>query len=73
MSEPTDQDIEMAKLARTIALVMASAGLLSIFAPWLTLTLGLQPRFEFLFYLIALAAFFWSLVVCVQIWQKTRK
>jgi len=73
MQDPTEQDIQAAKMARTVALVMASAGLLSIFAPWLVTTLGLQPRFEFLFYLIALAAFFWSLVVCVQIWQKTRK
>ncbi|WP_420863074.1 DUF5337 domain-containing protein [Algirhabdus cladophorae] len=73
MNEPTEQDIAIAKRTRTVALVMAGAGLLSIAAPWLVTTFGLQPRFEFLFYMIALAAFFWSLVVVAQIWQKTRK
>ncbi len=70
MTRPTDQQI--AAQGRTAALVIAGAGLLAIFAPAITRTLGLQARFEMLFYLIALAAFIWSLVVTWKLWQKTR-
>ena len=70
MTKPTDQDI--AKQGRTAAIVIAFAGLLSIFAPQLTRLLGATPRVEMLFYLISLAAFIWSLVVTWKLWQKTR-
>ena len=70
MTKPTDQDI--AKQGRTAAIVIAIAGLLSIFAPQLTRLLGVAPRVEMLFYLISLAAFIWSLVVTWKLWQKTR-
>ena len=70
MTKPTDQDI--AKQGRTAAIVIAIAGLLSIFAPQLTSLLGAAPRVEMLFYLISLAAFIWSLVVTWKLWQKTR-
>jgi len=70
MSKPTDQEI--AKQGRTIALVIAAAGLLGIFAPQLTRLLGATPRVEMLFYLMSLGAFIWSLVVTWKLWQKTR-
>ena len=70
MTKPPDQDIE--KQGRTAAIVIAIAGLLSIFAPQLTRLLGAAPRVEMLFYLISLAAFIWSLVVTWKLWQKTR-
>lgn len=54
-------------------LVMAAAGVLTMIAPTLVNALGLQPRFEFLFYLISMAAFIWALVLTWQIWQKGRK
>ncbi|MCF2872117.1 DUF5337 domain-containing protein [Octadecabacter sp. G9-8] len=70
MTKPTDEDI--AKQGRTAAIVIALAGLLSIFAPQLTRLTGASPRVEMLFYLISLAAFIWSLVVTWKLWQKTR-
>ena len=70
MTKPTDQDIS--KQGRTAAIVIAIAGLLSIFAPQLTRLLDAAPRVEMLFYLISLAAFIWSLVVTWKLWQKTR-
>jgi len=65
-------DLDTARQGRKLALVIAAAGLLSIFAGPLTTSFGLEPRYEMLFLLIALAAFFWALVVAFQIWQKTR-
>ena len=38
----------------------------------LTGLLGASPRVEMLFYLIALAAFIWSLVVTWKLWQNTK-
>ena len=70
MSTPTDQ--ETARQGRQIALVIAAAGLLAIFAPQLTRMLGATARVEMLFYLFSLAAFIWSLVVTWKLWQKTR-
>lgn len=70
MADNHDEDTQ--KQGRTIAITIAAAGMLSIFAPWLTASLGLAPRFEILFYLISLAAFIWSLVVTWKLWQKTR-
>lgn len=70
MTKPTDE--QFAKTARTAAIVIALAGLLSIFAPQITTALGLAPRVEMLLYLISLAAFIWSLVVTWKLWQKTR-
>lgn len=66
-------DPDTAKTGRTVALVIAGAGLLSIFAPVITGLLGLPIRFEMLLYLISLGAFIWSLLVTVRMWQKTRK
>lgn len=70
MNKPTDQQV--AAQGRQIAIVIALAGLLAIFAPVLRQALGLSPRVEMLFYLISLAAFIWSLVVTWKLWQKTR-
>ena len=63
---------DTAREGRMIAITIAIAGLLSIFAPGLVRLFGLAPRFEILFYLISLAAFFWALVVTWRLWQKTR-
>ena len=70
MNNHHDQDT--ARMGRQVAIVIACAGLLSIFAPQLTRLLGATPRVEMLFYLISLAGFIWSLVVTWKLWQKTR-
>ena len=67
-----DRDQAIARQGRQAAIVIACAGLLSIFAPAITRGLGLAPRVEMLLYLISLAAFIWSLVVTWNLWQKTR-
>jgi hypothetical protein len=51
---------------RIVALVIAGAGMLAILAPWLVQALGLEPRFEFLFYLASLGAFVWALIVALR-------
>ena len=51
---------------RIVALVIAGAGIIAILAPWLVQVLGLQARFEFLFYLASLGAFVWALVVALR-------
>lgn len=65
-------DDERGRQGRIIAITIAVAGLLSIFAPVIVQVLGLAPRFEILLYLISLAAFIWSLVVTWKLWQNTR-
>lgn len=52
---------------RIVALVIAAAGVLAILAPWLVQALNLAPRFEFLFYLLSLAAFAWALIVALKL------
>ncbi len=68
----TSQDPDITRQGRQAAIVIACAGMLSIFAPQLTRLLGASPRVEMLFYLISLAGFIWSLVVTWKLWQKTR-
>lgn len=70
MTQPLDP--KLARQGRIAALVIAGAALLSIFAPVIVSGLGLPARFEILILLFALAAFIWSLVVAVRIWQKSR-
>ena len=70
MSKPLDP--KLARQGRIAALVIAGAALLSIFAPVIVSGLSLPARFEILILLFALAAFIWSLVVAVRIWQKSR-
>ena len=63
---------QTAREGRIIAIIIALAAVLSIFAPQLVRLFGLAPKYEILFYLISLAAFIWSLVVTWKLWQKTR-
>ena len=70
MTQPLDP--KLARQGRIAALVIAGAALLSIFAPVIVSGLGLPARYEILLLLFALAAFIWSLVVAVRIWQKSR-
>ncbi|MEL7344379.1 MAG: DUF5337 domain-containing protein [Pseudomonadota bacterium] len=72
MTKHADRDAALAKQGRIVALVIAGAGILAFIAPVLVRTVGLSVRFEILLYLVALAAFLWSLVVTYQIWRKRR-
>jgi hypothetical protein len=65
----TDHDRNIARRGRMVALVIAGAGLAAILAPYIVAWTGLAPRFEFLIYFAAMAAFFWALVVTWQIWR----
>lgn len=71
--ERSGQDEALARQGRVVAVVIALGGLVALVAPWLTQILGLAPKYEMLFYLIALAAFVWALVVSFQIRHKLRK
>ena len=70
MANHTD---ETARQGRVAALVIAAAGILAMLAPWLVAVTGIAPKYEILMYLVSLAAFIWSLVVTLKIWQKTRQ
>ncbi len=63
----------LARKARMVAVVIAATMLLWIGAQWLGGTLGLEPRYVFLFDLAALAAFVWAMVVIYQIWRDKRQ
>lgn len=62
-----------AQKGRVAAVVIAVGGLIAIVAPWLTDILGLPMRFEMLFYMLSLAAFFWAMVVLWQIRRAGRE
>lgn len=66
---PKPNDKTLARKGRRLALAIAGAGVLAIIAPWLVATLGLPARYEFLFYLIAMAVFFYAIVVSLQLWR----
>ena len=68
-----EEDRQLAKTARMVAIVIAATMLAWIGAQWLGPRMGLAGRYVFLFDLAALAAFFWALVVTFQIWRKRRE
>ncbi|SEM83151.1 hypothetical protein SAMN04488003_10575 [Loktanella fryxellensis] len=66
-------DETTARQGRIAALVIAGAGMLALLAPWIVTQTGIAPKYEILLYLVSMAAFIWSLVVTLRIWQKTRQ
>ncbi|MFZ3581300.1 DUF5337 family protein [Loktanella sp. DJP18] len=66
-------DQETARQGRIAAIVIAAAGVLAMLAPWIVARTGLPAKYEILMYLVSMAAFIWSLVVTLRIWQKTRQ
>jgi hypothetical protein len=68
-----EQDKQLARQARIAALVIAVTTIAWLGAQWLGGRMGLETRYVFLFDLAALAAFFWALVVTIQIWRKRRQ
>ena len=67
-----DPDHAYMRQGRIVAMVIVGAGILAIIAPWLVQVLGLQPRFEFLFYLASLGAFAWALIVALRMVKSRR-
>ena len=67
-----DPDLQIARRARFVGLVMAATMILWMGAQWLGGRLGLPARWVFLFDFAALAAFLWALVVTYQIWRRRR-
>ncbi len=68
MPRDTASPRAFAQRGRLVALVIAFAGLLAIFAPALVSVTGLPVRYEMLLYFASLAAFFWALVVAIRMW-----
>ena len=66
-------DTDTARQGRIAAVVIAAGGVPAMLAPWIVARAGLAPKYEILLYLVAMAAFIWSLVVTFRIWQKTRQ
>lgn len=74
MAPRTDSEQQaIARTGRTVALVIAVTMLSWLVLQWLGGRIGLDPSLAFLFDLAALAAFFWSLVVLVQLWQRQKR
>lgn len=67
-----DPDLQRARQARLVGIVLAVTIVLWMAAQWLGGKLGLEVRFVFLFDLLAIAAFVWALVVTYQIWRGRR-
>ena len=68
MTREPDHERAFARQGRIVALVIAAAGLLAIFAPAVVHLTGLPARYEMLFYFASLAAFVWALVVAIRMW-----
>ena len=71
-SRPDQNDLQRARQARLVGIVLALTIILWMGAQWLGGKLGLEARFVFLFDLCAIAAFIWALVVTYQIWRGRR-
>lgn len=72
MSGGTDREREAARQGRQAAIVIAAAAVLWLGAQWLGRSLGLAPRYAFLFDFAALAAFAWALIVAWRLWRARR-
>lgn len=64
-----DQDAQLARKGRVVALVIAGSMLLWLVAQWLGKALGLPGRYALLFDFAAIAALIWALVNIYQIWR----
>jgi len=71
-NRPDPADVQRARQARLVGIVLAATIILWMGAQYLGGQLGLEVRFVFLFDLLAIAAFVWALVVTYQIWRGRR-
>ncbi|MEO8531026.1 MAG: DUF5337 domain-containing protein [Deltaproteobacteria bacterium] len=68
----SDDDKEIARQGRLVALVIAGAGALWVLAQVFGPRLGLAGEYAFLVDLVALAAFVWAMYVAYGMWRKRR-
>jgi hypothetical protein len=71
-TRPDPADVQRARQARLVGIVLAVTMVLWLGAQWLGGQLGWETRFVFLFDLLAIAAFVWAPVVTYQIWRGRR-
>ena len=71
-TRPDPSDVQRARQARLVGIVLAVTMVLWMGAQFFGGQLGLETRFVFLFDLAAIAAFVWALVVTYQIWRGRR-
>ena len=71
-TRPDPADVQRARQARLVGIVLAVTIVLWMGAQWVGGQLGLEARYVFLFDLAAIAAFVWALVVTYQIWRGRR-
>lgn len=65
-----DRDRALARQGRQVAVVIAAVTLFWMGAQWIGGEMGWEPRFVFLFDMLALAGFLWAMIVTYQIWRK---
>ena len=70
MSLDQEQQKRAGRQARLVALVIAATMVLWMAAQWLGGEMGWEPRYVFLFDMLALAGFLWCLIVTWQIWRR---
>jgi hypothetical protein len=68
-----EEDSQLSRRARMVALVVAGTMVIWLGAPFIGKQLDLPGRYMLLFDLAALAAFFWAIVVAIQIWRRRRE
>ncbi len=68
-----EEDRRLSRQARVVSIVIAVTMVLWLGAQWLGREIGLAGRYAILFDLMALAAFFWALVVIFRIWRRRRE
>ena len=67
---PSSQDRDRARQARISAFVLAGTMVAWMGAQWLGGQFGWQARYVFLFDMMAMAAFVWTMVVTWRLWRK---
>ena len=70
MTMDEQENLQLAREGRQVALVIAGAMLFWIVMQWFGPQIGLTMRFFVLIDLAVLAAFLWALVVAFQLWRK---
>lgn len=71
-TRPDPADLQRARQARLVGIVLAVTICAWLGAQWLGGELGLEARYVFLIDLLAIAGFVWALVVTYQIWRGRR-
>lgn len=70
MAKPSSRDMALARQARLVGVVMASAIVAWVILGWMGREFGWDPRYAFLIDFSALAAFGWALIVTFRIWRQ---